>query len=191
MSQYFRARPTTYNGIRMRSRQEALWAAAFDRWGWKWDYEPECFGSVLGQYLPDFRIHESLWGALPVERGPQGTSTYVEVKSPAWFTEDGDEWDTAHRWAEIIRASEPDAILMFCIGDAAAGLAELYVMLPESHLPETAEPVKCTGCGHISLQMEALVVMCPHCHRQLDRSEDRTRLAPMFAWSIGGLVDGP
>lgn len=42
--------PTTYKGVRMRSRQEARWARMFDYLGWEWDYEPiDCNG-----WLPDF-----------------------------------------------------------------------------------------------------------------------------------------
>jgi hypothetical protein len=50
------ARPTLYKGIRMRSRLEADFAAWLDREGEPWEYEPECFASPAGQWLPDFRI---------------------------------------------------------------------------------------------------------------------------------------
>lgn len=49
-----RARPTLYRGIRMRSRLEADYAAHLDANGEKWTYEPECFASAEGQWLPDF-----------------------------------------------------------------------------------------------------------------------------------------
>lgn len=42
--------PTIYNGIRMRSRLEARWAAFFDAVGWQWQYEPV----DLEGYVPDF-----------------------------------------------------------------------------------------------------------------------------------------
>jgi hypothetical protein len=45
--------PTTYNGIRFRSRLEARWAYFFDLIGWKWEYEPY----DLNGWLPDFVIH--------------------------------------------------------------------------------------------------------------------------------------
>jgi hypothetical protein len=44
--------PTTYNGIRFRSRLEAKWAYIFDRLGWEWDYEP----FDLNGWIPDFVI---------------------------------------------------------------------------------------------------------------------------------------
>lgn len=49
--------PTTYRGILFRSRVEARWAAAFDRMGWLWEYEP----IDLDGYIPDFLV--SMGGA--------------------------------------------------------------------------------------------------------------------------------
>jgi hypothetical protein len=46
--------PTTYNGIRFRSRLEARWAAYFDfRGDIKWDYEP----LEMPGWIPDFSMH--------------------------------------------------------------------------------------------------------------------------------------
>lgn len=46
--------PTTYNGIRFRSRLEARWAAYFDlRGDIKWDYEP----LEMPGWIPDFSLH--------------------------------------------------------------------------------------------------------------------------------------
>ena len=42
--------PTTYNGVRFRSRLEARWAAFFDLCKWPWSYEP----LDLKGYIPDF-----------------------------------------------------------------------------------------------------------------------------------------
>lgn len=44
--------PTTYQGVRFRSRLEARWAAFFDLIGWRWSYEP----LDLAGYIPDFSI---------------------------------------------------------------------------------------------------------------------------------------
>ena len=98
------ARPTTYKGIQMRSRLEADYAAALDRDGETWEYEPKCFGGPDGQWLPDFRV------------GSDGV--YTEIK-PAYLI----EWDTDsvidvyERVDKILRRmtvawlSEPDAHL--------------------------------------------------------------------------------
>lgn len=52
MSTPIAAIPTTYRGIRMRSRLEAKWAAMFDLMGWKWEYE----AIDLNGWVPDFLI---------------------------------------------------------------------------------------------------------------------------------------
>lgn len=50
------ARPTIYRGTQMRSRTEAKAAAAYDRAGLTWLYEPLCYANAQAQYLPDFVI---------------------------------------------------------------------------------------------------------------------------------------
>lgn len=42
--------PTLYQGVLMRSRTEARWAALFDDLDWDWDYEP----MDLPGWIPDF-----------------------------------------------------------------------------------------------------------------------------------------
>jgi hypothetical protein len=44
--------PTTYKGIRFRSRAEACWAVFMDELGWVWEYEP----IDLDGYIPDFLV---------------------------------------------------------------------------------------------------------------------------------------
>lgn len=44
--------PTTYNGVRFRSRLEARYAAFFTEIGWPWRYEP----IDLEGYIPDFML---------------------------------------------------------------------------------------------------------------------------------------
>lgn len=74
----WRARPTIYKGIPMRSRLEALWAAQFDSGGYvareddpgfRWTYEPVCFADGRRQYLPDFGLTHG-----------HGLVEYAEVK---------------------------------------------------------------------------------------------------------------
>lgn len=50
------ALPTTYSGVAFRSRLEARVAAAFDRVGIGWEYEPEGLDLDGIHYLPDFRV---------------------------------------------------------------------------------------------------------------------------------------
>lgn len=88
-----RARPTTYRGIRMRSRLEAAYAASLHGLA-TWEYEPECFADETGQYLPDFRVW---WGTEDF--------TYVEIKPTP------QQVGPAARRMDIILASHPDACL--------------------------------------------------------------------------------
>ena len=67
--------PTTYAGIRFRSRLEARWAVLFELLGWPWAYEPF---DLLG-YIPDF--------VLPVGWGGRTRPLLVEVK-PAQYIQD-------------------------------------------------------------------------------------------------------
>src|SRR5207253_3310908 len=65
--------PTTYQGVLMRSRLEARWAARLDALGLVWEYEPQVLRLGRGRggfYLPDF------W--LP------GQGCWLEVKGPHW-----------------------------------------------------------------------------------------------------------
>ena len=47
-----KALETQYNGVTLRSRLEAKWAALFDSLGWQWDYEP----FDLDGWSPDFLL---------------------------------------------------------------------------------------------------------------------------------------
>jgi len=96
----FKARPTTYNGVEMRSRLEAKYAAWLDRQQITWEYEPQCFATDEGQYLPDFRLHG-------VKIMGSNRRVYVEVKPLVTFGS-----TEALRWARIIWASEPHAFLL-------------------------------------------------------------------------------
>lgn len=69
-----KARPTIYKGIQMRSRLEAEYAQHLDAQGLDWKYEPMCYASHAGQYLPDFEVQQ-----------PYSGRSFVEVKpDPQW-----------------------------------------------------------------------------------------------------------
>lgn len=115
------ARPTTYNGVKMRSRLEAAYAQQFDAFGWAWEYEPECFGSGCGQYLPDFRL--TLNPEAPTAH------TYVEVKpfiDMPTFSREINRME--HYWCTI-KASEPDAAAMLLVSGSSDGLAVYWMGL--------------------------------------------------------------
>ena len=104
-----KSRPTTYKGIRMRSRLEADYAADLDRQGYRWRYEPECFASETGQWLPDFgctfaadggwAIFDEVKPAEPLMKLLPGSLAYVE------------HVDALLRQMAVTWASEPGAYL--------------------------------------------------------------------------------
>lgn len=110
-----KARPTTYNGIQMRSRLEAGFAVWLDQVQFEWEYEPRAFGSQRGQYLPDFSLKN-----VPCMWRPKPVTVYVEVKPWGKLrdTLEGDaeaaldDIEALMRRMAIIWESEPDAELM-------------------------------------------------------------------------------
>lgn len=106
------ARPTTYRGTRMRSRLEAGFAMWLDQMGFTWAYEPECFATERGQWLPDFRVDVGcVWHDIEGQLR-SARRVYVEVK-PASFTV-----------AESRRLRTRMAALHDSIPDAAAVLVQ-------------------------------------------------------------------
>lgn len=70
----YASKPTVYAGVEFRSRLEARWALLFDTVGIAWEYEPRCFRTPEGGYLPDFLVGQrNRWwleikGPEPIER---------------------------------------------------------------------------------------------------------------------------
>jgi len=102
------ARPTTYKGIKMRSRLEAGYAAYLDHSRVAWEYEPECFGDELGQYLPDFQLGE--------------TGTFAEIKPAGGDHDLADVLERMH----IIRSTHDSATLIVTEGTYIDGGAGSY-----------------------------------------------------------------
>jgi hypothetical protein len=120
-----KARPTVYDGIRMRSRLEAGYAAWLDQNGLEWEYEPCAFaGDGRPPYLPDFRLRD-----VPVLGRAKPATVYVEVKPPYWFwAPQFDHLDNPVRWLaermSTIYRSEPDALVIYeVLGVEDAGRA--------------------------------------------------------------------
>lgn len=125
----YTARPTIYNGVKMRSRLEAGFAAWLDERGFEWEYEPECFANDTGQYLPDFVLFD-----LPVTGGGSPV-TYVEVKpsSPAESGRRRMGASELEKRLSIIWSSRPDAMVLNVWPATAndTGLAHLAHLHPD------------------------------------------------------------
>ena len=102
MTASLQPRPTTYKGVHMRSRLEAVHAQWLDCHAIRWAYEPECFADETGQYLPDFELLSDHPGR-----------DFVEVKPNAEAAQQS--LPNMHR----ILSTHPDALLfaMVNVGD--------------------------------------------------------------------------
>ena len=67
MNYTIKAIPTTYAGVRFRSRLEARWAAFFDLCGWSWDYEPIDLDGWAPDFILKFPIADIYVEVKPVE----------------------------------------------------------------------------------------------------------------------------
>lgn len=133
--------PTTYEGIKFRSRLEARWAVFFDSMGIEWDYEPEAFGNGFMGYTPDFWLpgKNSWWEVKadakyptrPLELALRATGKAVYVA----FGSIGSPFDCA--CGRIGRSR--DAIHHWVRGDFGRG--------PESRL--LYRSVEWTECSHV------------------------------------------
>jgi hypothetical protein len=128
-------RPTVYKGIKMRSRLEAAYAEQFDAFGWEWQYEPQCFATDEGQYLPDFRlqIYPDTW----VRR-----HLYVEVK-PLTSAAISKGWDDLPRWWRIIQANDPEAgAMLLCFSASSVGVIEWFAQSDLDTKPMMVTPAR-------------------------------------------------
>lgn len=80
----FAAIPTMYAGVQFRSRLEARWAAFFDLWGMRWDYEP----LDLPGWIPDFVVDRCLVevkpSPCPTELKEHGNKIAASVRAAKW-----------------------------------------------------------------------------------------------------------
>jgi hypothetical protein len=116
------ARPTTYKGIKMRSRLEATYAARLDELGEDWTYEPRAYADSSGQYLPDFEV-----------RVAGGYKVFIEVRPTVTKALE------AMGRMEIIWSSEPLAYLVIDIPDKL-----MFVRYPDT-LWECRDPYNVFG----------------------------------------------
>jgi hypothetical protein len=131
--------PTTYNGVRYRSKLEAAWAEFFDRHRMKFAYESEGFNFDGVWYLPDFYLPE--------------IKTFVEVKGIL------DETDKDKLFA-LAKVEAPKGI-MVVLAEAPAG--EKYRLVnPTPQDYEDAEPGDYIPVG--SFSNEVRLGLCARCN---------------------------
>lgn len=99
------ARPTTYNGIEMRSRLEASFAAWLDRNHMEWKYEGRAWASEHGQCLPDFELFNLPTSMLLGEHDRRDSRHFVEIKPKLAMVNE------AVRRHSVLWRSEPDALI--------------------------------------------------------------------------------
>lgn len=116
-----------YNGIKMRSRLEADFAAFLDRSGADWEYEPVCFAGPHSQWLPDFRITEN------------EKRIYVEVKPASLL---GEQIDPTLERMTVAWLTEPTAILHLALWPFGEPVRSVNIMgIPHEDGDADDEPI--------------------------------------------------
>lgn len=138
--------PTTYRGVRFRSRIEARWAAMFDLVQWKWDYEP----IDLAGYIPDFVLQ---MGERQMVAEIKSDTSLAELRSYApKIVMSG--WE--HEFL-VLGARLFDDGVIGAIGDdhAACFIGEIET--------DHAVVFRCLSCGGLSVRSESLSWRCRLC----------------------------
>jgi len=109
----YKARPTIYKGIRMRSRLEAAFAQYLDDRDLSWEYEPVAFAGHGMQYLPDFKVRgwqpfsDGIWRRKASEWDGD-VDWYIEIKPQPDYPS---AYDQRMHEMHTISVSERDAAL--------------------------------------------------------------------------------
>lgn len=151
--------PTTYRGTRFASTLEADWAATFDWFGWKWEYEPVAVQIGDGRaYQPDFYLpaHRT-WCEV---KGPHNERLDKAVALQDTLTYDGWEW--ASELVVVLRAPGPGNTAVW---HGTRDDQDIVMAL-------------CPECGHYGFMDYAGVWSC--------RLHMRTRREPNKFWTADG-----
>lgn len=148
----YTGRTTMHNGIKMRSRLEAAFAAALDRGRVHWQYEPCAYQAPDGaQYLPDFRVRISIYHDV-LAAAPTDANVYIEVKPTSLAMCEVSN-------SKVMRAiwhSEPDALLLAA---APADLAGALLTAP-SGITHPMSWGSCRRCERLHLLTRGLQKCC-------------------------------
>lgn len=77
--------PTTYAGVRFRSRLEARWAAFFDLLGWPWEYEPLDLNGYIPDFIVTFRTARVLVEVKPALTLADFEEAQRKIEGSGWF----------------------------------------------------------------------------------------------------------
>ena len=136
-------RPTFYEGVRMRSRLEAGFAAWCDQVGFSWQYEPAAFASQVGQYLPDFALKDvhCAWR-------DEAVTVYVEVKPESVWAVPPDHpnhpENVGQRMSIIYDSEGPDVELVIAIPKKAPIFDRLLSVQPAGNLSDPLREIRAT-----------------------------------------------
>jgi hypothetical protein len=135
---------TMYNGILMRSRQEARFAALFDLFGWSWEYEP----FELNFYIPDYVLHFAKQATLVEVKGPA-----EDIEIAKWKIEQSG-WDKE----ALIVHRQPGPIWgpFYCIGD-------MWTHESSEAAWHKAVLHRCLSCGEIMFVPDSGDWRCRQC----------------------------
>lgn len=160
--------PTTYAGVRFRSRLEARWAAFFDLLEWRWEYEP----IDLDGYIPDFLVECRRWHGDPskAESIQDVGSLLIEVKPVTdWRGQDVEDA------LDVIRRSgwDREAVLVGAIWDEdlADGFARIGQFALDHSFPAEEQHgfgpsvvlMRCDVCTRPSVLSECGSWFCRRC----------------------------
>jgi hypothetical protein len=146
MATTMKARPTTYKGIKMRSRLEAGLAQWLDQWHFDWEYEPECFASPSGQYLPDFLLRD-------VQIQGEARDLYIECKPRQ---PDHAMVETIRAQWAVLKVSQPEARMAVMFPRDTEWDSSAYVQTVP-HFVDWSWVYRRNGAGELTLGIECVL----------------------------------
>lgn len=135
----YKARPTTYAGVRFRSRLEARWAAFFDLCGWRWEYEPV----DLAGWVPDFVLHMPLASVYcevkPVLLRREGSAFLLPNKQEEAFAKATQHWREHQILSLGVGPQRPDFFAIGALADTPTLAGYSWADLKDSLAPVDAD----------------------------------------------------
>lgn len=152
--------PTTYNGIRFRSRIEARWAVFYDALGIPWQYEQEGYKLDGGLcYLPDFSLTDFM---------SAGHRAFIEIKGGYPTADEISK-------AEALVAATYDVLFIFYVGVDVSpdqqGNDSALCIGPHGIIDSQFWWCQCRHCETVGIQWQGHADRL-HCGCHIERGED-------------------